>query len=205
MRADARKNYSHLLSVAREVIAEHGVDASMRDIARKANVGLATLLRHFPTRETLLEALLRKTLDELTQKAVEFETSRLPDDALIYWVREAVAFVQSYNGVVVLMAAALADTGSALYASCNNLRSAGARLLYRAQIERTVRSDLDGADLFALIGALGWLGDQPAFAPRADHIFDIITGAILTRPAGHTECLQSGDPSIVPKPDSDAI
>ena len=59
MRADARKNYSHLLAVARDVVTEHGVDASMRDIARRANVGLATLFRHFPTREALFEALLR--------------------------------------------------------------------------------------------------------------------------------------------------
>ena len=43
MRADARKNYDHLLAVARDVVTEHGADASMRDIARRANVGLATL------------------------------------------------------------------------------------------------------------------------------------------------------------------
>lgn len=181
MRADARKNYSHLLSVARDVITEHGADASLRDIARRADVGLATLYRHFPTREALLEALLRETLDDLTQKADELETSSSPDEALVSWLREAVAFVQSYNGVVDLMAAALADAGSALHASCTNLRSAGARLLYRAQAEGMARADLDGVDLFALIGALGWLGDQPTFAPRADHLFGIIAGAILTK------------------------
>jgi AcrR family transcriptional regulator len=49
MRADARKNYDRLLSVAREVVAEYGADASLRDVARKAGVGLATLYRHFPT------------------------------------------------------------------------------------------------------------------------------------------------------------
>src|ERR1700753_2813227 len=43
VRADARKNYSHLLDVARDVAAEHGADVSMRDIARRADVGLATL------------------------------------------------------------------------------------------------------------------------------------------------------------------
>ena len=66
MRADARKNYDHLLEVARENVAEHGADASLRDIARRAGVGLGTLYRHFPTREALLEALLRTSFDELT-------------------------------------------------------------------------------------------------------------------------------------------
>jgi AcrR family transcriptional regulator len=60
MRADARANHDRLLEVAGAVITNQGADASMRDIARQAGVGLATLLRHFPTREALLEALLRR-------------------------------------------------------------------------------------------------------------------------------------------------
>jgi AcrR family transcriptional regulator len=180
MRADARKNYDHLLTVARVVIMEHGAEASLRDIARRADVGLATLYRHFPTREALLEALLHATLAELTQKAGELETSSSPDEALVSWIREGVAFVHSYSGVVDLMAAAIADPGSALHVSCATMRSAGTRLLLRAQDEGTARVDVDGADLFALIAALGWVGDQPAFAPRADHLIDIVARAILT-------------------------
>lgn len=180
MRADARKNYGHLLAVARAVITEHGADASLRDIARKADVGLATLYRHFPTREALLEALLQATLAELTQKAGELETSDAPDEALVSWFRDGVAFVRSYSGVVDLMAAAIADPDSALHASCVSLRAAGTRLLLRAQAEGMARTDIDGIDLFALIGALGWIGDQPSFAPRADHLVSIIASAILT-------------------------
>ncbi|MDR6478085.1 helix-turn-helix domain-containing protein [Paraburkholderia sp. SIMBA_055] len=180
MRADARKNYSHLLEVARDVISEHGADASMRDIARRADVGLATVLRHFPTREALFEALLREHLDALTQKAAELEASSPPDEALVSWFREGVAFVHSYNGVVALMASAHADPESALYASCAAVHSAGERLLLRAQAEGTARADMNGVDLFALMSALGWVVDQPSFAPRADYLFDFIAGAMLT-------------------------
>lgn len=180
MRADARKNYSQLLAVARDVVTEHGADASMRDIARRAGVGLATLFRHFPTREALFEALLRTNLDALTQRAAEVEASNPPDEALLSWFREGVAFVQSYRGVVALFAAAHANPDSALYASCAAMHSAGARLLLRAQAEGTARTDMDGEDLFALMSALGWLVDQPSFAPRADHLFQVIASAILT-------------------------
>ena len=133
MRADAQKNYSHLLVTAREVVTEHGADASMRDIARRADVGLATLLRHFPTREALFDALLREHLDALTRKAAEFERSNPPDVALVSWFREGVAFVHSYSGVVALMASAHEDPESALYASCAAVHESGARLLMRAQ------------------------------------------------------------------------
>jgi AcrR family transcriptional regulator len=185
MRADAKKNYNHLLAVAREVVTEHGVDASMRDIARRADVGLATLLRHFPTREALFEALMCENLDALTQKAGELETSKPPDEALVSWFREVVAFVQSYRGVVDLVASAHTDPDSALYVSCATVHSVGARLLQRAQGEGRARADMNGDDLFALISALGWAAGQPAFAPRADHLFHIIANAILTNPPGN--------------------
>ncbi|MFM0299193.1 TetR family transcriptional regulator [Paraburkholderia sediminicola] len=185
MRADARKNYSHLLAVARDVVTEHGADASMRDIARRANVGLATLFRHFPTREALFEALLRMNVDELIQQAAELETSNPPDEALVSWFREGLAFVHTYNGICALFATAHADPDSALHASSTALRSAGARLLLRAQAEGTARADMDGVDLFALMSALGWLAGQPAFTSRGDHLFHVITSAILTNRPGN--------------------
>ncbi|MGD0103132.1 MAG: hypothetical protein ABSC06_03745 [Rhodopila sp.] len=61
--------------------------------------------------------------------------------------------------------------------------SASARLLIRAQADGTARADMNGDDLFALMTALGWAVDQPSFAPRADHLFHIIAGAILTNPS----------------------
>jgi AcrR family transcriptional regulator len=196
MRADARKNYSHLLAVARDVVTEHGVDASMRDIARRAGVGLATLFRHFPTREALFEALLRTNLDALTQKAGELEASHSSDEALSAWFREGVAFVQSYRGVVDLMAAAHVDPDSALYASCAAVHSAGARLLLSAQAEGTARADMDGDDLFALMSALGWLVGQPSFSPRADHLFHLIASAILTNRANNDAKKAKGAHSV---------
>ncbi|MER5876326.1 helix-turn-helix domain-containing protein [Streptomyces sp. NPDC001910] len=180
MRADARKNREHLLAVAGAVIAEQGVDASMRDIARRADVGLATLLRHYPTREALLEALLHTSFDELTAKAGELETSSSPADALVAWLRDCVAWTTEYRGVTVLMAAAIEDTESALHASCVILRAAGARLLTRAQEAGAARTDVGGTDLFALVAALAWLGDQPSLAPRADHLFGLVANALLT-------------------------
>ncbi|WIB13823.1 helix-turn-helix domain-containing protein [Curtobacterium sp. MCPF17_052] len=67
MRADARKNHDSLVDAAAAVFAEDGADASLRVIARRADVGLATLLRNFPTRDALLEVLLRTGFTELAE------------------------------------------------------------------------------------------------------------------------------------------
>ena len=82
-----------------------------------------------------------------------------------------------------MMMAAMEDTESALHSSCITMRTAGTRLLTRAQAKGLARTDMDGEDLFSLAAALAWLGDQPASAPRAEHLFNIIASAILTNRA----------------------
>lgn len=180
MRADAQKNYDHLLRVARTVMAEQGADASLRDVARRADVGLGTLYRHFPTRDALLEALLRTSFDELMDRAGELETSTSAEDALLGWLGDFVLCAHDVRGAVAAMTAAIADPDSALHASCVTLRAAGAQLLSRAQAEGAARTDIDGEDLFALAGSLAWISDQPSLAPRADRLLGVVAGAILT-------------------------
>ena len=58
VRADAQRNREHILDVAEEYFAEHGVNGSLDALAKQARVGTGTLYRHFPTREALLAALL---------------------------------------------------------------------------------------------------------------------------------------------------
>ena len=144
-------------------------------------MGLGTIYRHFPTREALLEALLRTSFDRLGSRAGELERAGPSDEALVSWLREIVAVAHKYRGAIKSMVAAIQDEGSALHASCVAMKEAGTRLLVRAQTEGRARADLDGADLFALVGALTWVSDQPAFAQRSEHIFAIIKDAILAK------------------------
>jgi AcrR family transcriptional regulator len=179
MRADAQKNYDQLLVTAREVFADQGAEASLRDIARRAGVGLGTLYRHFPTREALLEALLASSFDMLAARARDLETSGAADDALLSWLQETIAFTHAHRGIIAPMMAAIEDPESALHASCVKLRAAGASLLAHAQKQGVARNDLDGAELFDLIAALAWLREQPSHATRADRIMRVIADAIL--------------------------
>jgi AcrR family transcriptional regulator len=57
LRADARRNREKVLAAARAVFADQGVDAQMDDVARRADVGVGTVYRHFPTKDALLTAL----------------------------------------------------------------------------------------------------------------------------------------------------
>jgi AcrR family transcriptional regulator len=63
-RVDARRNRARLLAAARELLPSEGVEVPVREIARQAGVGVATLYRHFPTREDLVDAVLEEEFDQ---------------------------------------------------------------------------------------------------------------------------------------------
>ena len=52
-RSDALDNRERILDAARALFATEGLDVTMREVARSADVGPATLYRHFPTKEIL--------------------------------------------------------------------------------------------------------------------------------------------------------
>jgi AcrR family transcriptional regulator len=71
LRADARRNRERILRAARKVFAEHGIQSQIDDVARRARVGVGTVYRHFPTKEALLDAVVREHFEEIARLARE--------------------------------------------------------------------------------------------------------------------------------------
>jgi AcrR family transcriptional regulator len=69
LRADARRNRDQLLAAARDVFVEQGVGAALDDVARRAGVGIATLYRRFPDRESLMRAVALDVLQRVGAEA----------------------------------------------------------------------------------------------------------------------------------------
>lgn len=87
MRADAQRNRERLLEAARDVFVEQGPGASLEEIARRAQVGIATLYRRFTDRGTLMHAVVLHALTG-TIEAVRRARHEHPDpfDALAAYV-----------------------------------------------------------------------------------------------------------------------
>ncbi|GGN98854.1 TetR family transcriptional regulator [Actinoplanes lobatus] len=174
-RADAQRNYDLILATARTVVAEQGTQASLRDIARRAGVGDGTLYRHFPTRDALLEALLRQGFDRLAGRAAELAAALPPGAALRGWLTELVGGAQMYRGMPGSLVAVLTDTTSPLHEACQGMREAAAGLLRAAQQAGEIRSDIDETDALALINSVGWIAEQnPQLASRHDRLLAVV-------------------------------
>ncbi|MGW7694613.1 TetR/AcrR family transcriptional regulator [Streptomyces asiaticus] len=66
LRSDARDNRERIIAVARSAFAAQGLDVAMREIARRAEVGPATLYRHFPTKEELVTEIFTEQMAACT-------------------------------------------------------------------------------------------------------------------------------------------
>jgi AcrR family transcriptional regulator len=159
MRADARRNYEMLLAAANAAFAEHGVDASLEDIARRAGVGIGTLYRHFPTRQALAEAVYRDQIELLCARAEELLDAPSPAEALATWLRALVVFGATKRGVAEFLKTTMQDYGSSLAWSKDAMQAAGGALLTRAQQAGAVRSDVEIADLLRLAHAISWAAE----------------------------------------------
>jgi AcrR family transcriptional regulator len=169
LRADAQRNRGELLGAARQVIAEEGVDASLRDIARRAGVGIGTLYRHFPTREALLAAIIDDGVRRLAATARQLAAARPAGEALDAWLADVAGRIGPYRGLAASMLEAVTDedTGDpALRLACAGMMDAGRDLLAAAQRAGAVRPDVTWHDVFTAVAAISGIASQPARQDR---------------------------------------
>ncbi len=77
LRSDARENRDRVLAAARELFAAAGLEVTMREVARHAGVGPATLYRRFPTKQDLAIAAF---MDELREcRSIVADAAADPD------------------------------------------------------------------------------------------------------------------------------
>ena len=102
-RADGERNRTRLIAAAKSACAEKGAAVSLEHIAREANVSIATLYRHFPTRDELISAVYQQEVDMLVEAANQLVTKREPATALREWLMLFVDFLDAKHGMAEAM------------------------------------------------------------------------------------------------------
>jgi AcrR family transcriptional regulator len=91
LRRDAEVNLARILAAARDVYADHGYEASMETIANRADVGVGTLYRRFPTKEDLFGAVVEEARERVRQIAEEVLAGVAAAEAAFEFVRRCIA------------------------------------------------------------------------------------------------------------------
>jgi AcrR family transcriptional regulator len=167
MRADARRNRQHILEVARDVFFEHGADAPLDDIARRAGVGAGTLYRHFPNRDALVEAVYRDDIERLADRAYELLEDNAPDEALEQWLRENLVHALTRKGLAMTLKATLGPDNEVFQLCKSVLYDAADALLLPSRQTGRIRSDVTSTELLRLTHGIAFASEsEPALAPR---------------------------------------
>ena len=154
-RADAQRNYDLLVAAARDVFHDHGVDAPLDDIARRAGVGNATMYRHFPTRRELIIAVYSEEVAELCARSQSLLAEDPPGDALFAWLQDFIAHVAAKRELALSITDDRTGQRSALFDRWHqSMHTAASALLTRAQSAGAVRADLNASELLALANGI---------------------------------------------------
>lgn len=150
-RADARRNRDRLIAAGREAFGEHGVQARLDDIARRAGVGPGTLYRHFPTREALLADVYRDEMEVRGKQAEELAAAYPPDEALAAFLRLQLDSIKNMRGLGAAVKAILASDAETMAYCRDTLYGALRPLLSNAQEAGLVRTDVQPPDVLRLV------------------------------------------------------
>jgi len=150
LRADAARNRDAIVAVARNVFAEHGLEAPLEAIAARAGVGIATLYRRFPTREKLVAAALMEKVAEYTGAAQQALAAPDPWGGLAGFVERICELQAGDRGLSDLLSMALSadEQVEELRRTANGML---ATVIDRAKAAGALREDFVGEDLVLLL------------------------------------------------------
>ncbi|HEY4018102.1 MAG TPA: TetR/AcrR family transcriptional regulator [Pseudonocardiaceae bacterium] len=175
-RSDAVNNRERILAVAREALGS-STSASLTAIAKQAGVGIGTLYRHFPNRESLILALYRHHIQELIDLAPQLAATTPPLTALRAWLAEVARYGQLKYGAAEVIHAATNDAEyyQPFVDAIGTLLDAGAR-------DGTFKAGVDPEDVLLVLGVLWRIGPaSPGVAERVERILELIVDGLRAR------------------------
>jgi AcrR family transcriptional regulator len=188
LRKDAARNWQRIVEVGRQLV-DDGVPLQLNDVARLAGVGVATVYRHFPTPEALLETVAAPGLEALAAHGERALAGGDPGQALSDFLFAAIDAMLTDASI----SAAAAAPDNALPRTTElktRLQALCSQLLGRARAAGTVRHDVTQADLIPLMCGVAYAakahasGHEPASATGRRYLAVTLDGLRASPPCG---------------------
>ncbi len=180
-RVDAERNRELLMVAGKAVFAESGANAKLEEIARRADVGIGTLYRHFPNRDSIIEAVYCREVEHLASSAKELAELSDPGDALHEWMRLFIDYIATKK----VLASALCST---IRGASDLAASSGARILEAitllvsgAAVAGDIRSDIVPGDLLRALAGFTYGGMGPDWESSARRLVDLLMDGLRTQ------------------------
>jgi len=174
LRADARRNRERILEAAVRAFSEQGADVAIDTIAKAAGVGSATLYRHFPTREALVEAAYRNELARVCDSAAKLLADNAPDRAIRLWMDDFIDYLAAKQGMADALRAAVASGADPFAETLDKLGTALGTLLHAGADAGLLRPDIDPFDVGFSLAGIALITSAPDQRERAGRLLDLL-------------------------------
>ncbi|MGF9693645.1 helix-turn-helix domain-containing protein [Rhizobium sp. 0TCS1.26] len=182
LRADARRNRERILIAAEELFLERGVGVALEEVAKRANVGIGTLYRRFPTREELLAATSNERFLSVAATSRLRDPEHDPNTAIRAYLEDLALNTSIYRS----FAASLGTVIQCGTPGCNAITAEGNRLLRRAQEAGMIRREVTFDDFITVVIAISIaLEKESSPKSRVAHLVDLFLHGIVVRHGPH--------------------
>ncbi|MGD0748258.1 MAG: helix-turn-helix domain-containing protein [Acidimicrobiales bacterium] len=154
LRRDAEVNLGRILEAARDVFAEQGYDAPMEAVATRADVGVGTLYRRFPTKADLFSAVVEAARQRNREIAEEVLADVPPDEAVFEFVRRCMAVPSVWRDTI-----SAPPWASARGAGLQQIAPLLADIVERSKEAGTLRPDVEVTDVVVVLKAVRSIAD----------------------------------------------
>jgi AcrR family transcriptional regulator len=174
MRKNARANRERILAAAEAVFGASGELGSTEDVADRAGVGIATVFRHFPTKEALIEATLVRQFDLLNEQASRLAGGPDPGRA----VRQLIVTLIETSSTKLTLISLVGESGqlpAAVQEATSQVQATIGGILARAKNDGAVAEDVTVDEFFLLVRGLAQgAATMPAAPVTLDRAIEII-------------------------------
>ncbi|WP_100459022.1 TetR/AcrR family transcriptional regulator [Mycobacteroides abscessus] len=161
-RVDAQRNRDKILAAAQAAFADPHADVSMAEIARRANIGSATLYRNFADRRVLLEALYGKEIAEIC-RAAETSEGASPGARLQAWLYRFYDYFLHKRVLASELLELAGDASPAFHDGFARIVAAAESLAEPAHRSGELRSDITAEQILAFIASIANIPGEPEF------------------------------------------
>jgi AcrR family transcriptional regulator len=184
LRADAQRNEDRVLEAAAAAFARDGADASVKDIARAAGVGVGTVYRRFPSKELLIEAVYRREVQILCDAAPELAAVSPAPDALRAWMGRFIDFMAAKQAMADALRVILTDDDERLQTR-EMLADAIGVLLSAGAGQGRIRDQVGAYDVLMALGGISLIAGTERRPDLAARLIDLLLHGVLAQ--GETE------------------
>lgn len=183
-RADGERNRIRLIEAAKSAFADEGAEVALEHIAREAGVSIATLYRHFPTRDDLISAVYQQEVTALIEAANELMTKRDPVASLREWLMLFVEFLDAKHGMAAAMHTLIGGPEPLYSKTPHRLDRPVTALVSRGVADGVFRDDIEPLDLLRALSGVAHVRPSETWKRQVLRMIDLLLGGLQVKARG---------------------